>query len=319
MSFGEAHPGLAYAGGHLVYRTGQLLLLLLGILTLLFFLARLSGDPALVLAGENATPADVERVRHFYGLDQPLLTQYALFLSRAARLDFGTSLVHQTDALGLVMSRLPATLELAFGAMVLNAILAFGLGSWLGSRPKRPGRRAATLGVLAIQGLPAFVVALLLIQLFAVQLRVLPSIGNQEPLSLVLPAVTLAWFFFPRLVRLVATSVEAAMAETFVRTAWAAGASAREVLWRHVLPNSLLSAVAFLGVQFAFLLSGSLVIESVFGWPGVGQLMVQSVRLVDFPVVQAAVFVVAIMVFAANTLTDLLLPLIDPRLRVRRG
>jgi peptide/nickel transport system permease protein len=298
---------------------GQLLVLLFGILTLLFFLARLSGDPALVLAGENATPGDVERVRHFYGLDRPLGIQYAIFLSRAVRFDFGDSMVHQTDALALVLSRLPATLELAACSMLLNLTVAILLGTWLGARSDAAGRRAGTLGVLAIQGLPAFVVALLLIQLFAVEFRLLPSIGNEGPLSIVLPATTLAWFFFPRLVRLVATNVEFSMRQTYVRTARASGATSREVVWRHVLPNSLLGGVAFLGVQFAFLLSGSLVIESVFGWPGVGQLMVQSVRLVDFPVVQAAVFMVAIMVFAANTATDLVLPLIDPRLRGRRG
>jgi peptide/nickel transport system permease protein len=306
---------IAFAVRQLAFRAAQLLGLLLGVSTLLFLLLRLSADPAAVLAGEGASHEQVARVSHYYGLDRPLPLQYLTFLGQAARLDFGQSTVHHAAALTLVLERMPATLLLAVAAMVLNALLAVSLGVWLGFRPDRTERRAASLLVLVGQGVPAFVVGLLLIQLFAVTLRLLPSIGADQPVSVLLPAVTLAWFLIPRVARLTASSVDAAMGESWVRTARAIGASSRELLWRHVLPNALLATLALLGVQFAFLLSGSLVIESLYAWPGMGQLLIESVRAVDFPVVEAAVFVIAVLVFGVSAAVDLLLPALDPRLR----
>ncbi|HEY4028356.1 MAG TPA: ABC transporter permease [Candidatus Dormibacteraeota bacterium] len=313
----EGHPLAGYLAGQLAYRAVQLVALLLAVSTLLFVLLRLSADPAAVLAGEGASPAQLRAVAHAYGLDLPLWRQYLAFLGQALRLNFGESPVHHVAALALVLRRLPATLVLAGTAMALNVLVAVSLGLWLGFRPDRAARRAALVLVLASQGIPAFVVGLLLIQVFAVSLRLLPSIGAGRPVSLVLPACTLAWFLAPRAARLTASSVDAAMRQAWVRTARAMGATSRELLWRHVLPNSLLATLALLGVQFAFLLSGSLVIESLFAWPGLGQLLVDSVRAVDFPVVEAAVFVIAVLVFGANALVDVLLPAIDPRLRSR--
>ncbi len=306
-----------YVAGQLAYRAAQLVGLLLAVSTLLFLLLRLSADPAVVLAGEGATPAEVRAVAHAYGLDLPLWQQYLTFVGQALRLRFGDSPVHHAAALALVLQRLPATLVLAATAMALNVVVAVALGVWLGFRPERAERRVAFVLVLASQGVPAFVVGLLLIQFFAVTLRLLPSIGAGGPASLVLPAVTLAWFLAPRVARVTAGSADAAMRQAWVRTARAMGATSRELLWRHVLPNSLLGTLALLGVQFAFLLSGSLVIESLFAWPGLGQLLVESVRTVDFPVVEAAVFVIAVLVFGANALVDVLLPAVDPRLRSR--
>lgn len=316
MAAAEEGRGLAgYVAVQLAHRVAQLVGLLLGVTTLLFLLLRLSANPAAMLAGEAASPEQVERVSRFYGLDRPLWEQYLAFLGQALRLDFGDSPLRHVDAMGLVLERLPATLGLAAAAMGVNAVVAISLGVWLGFRPERVERRVGLVLVLASQGVPAFVVGLVLIQVFAVGLHLLPSIGADQPLSLVLPALTLAWFLIPRVARLTASSVDEAMRQAWVRTARAAGASSRELLWQHVLPNSLLAALALLGVQFAFLLSGSLVIESLFGWPGMGQLLVDSVRTVDFPVVQAAVFVVAVLVFCAQLVVDLLLPVVDPRLR----
>lgn len=317
-AFERTHPVLFYSTRHFIGRLGQLIMLLFGISTALFLVSRLTGDPALVLAGEGATPDRLAAVRHLYGLDQPLPVQYLTFLGQGGRLNFGDSMIYHTAAMGLVMQRLPNTLLLAFTAMSLNIVLAVLAGSWLGSRPQRGGRRIAGLGVIVMQGIPAFVLALILIEVFAVSIQILPSIGNQGLQSLFLPAISLAWFLFPRAIRLVSTKVQSSMGQTYVRTARASGASFWEVLWRHALPNSLLAATAFLGVQFAYLLSGSLVIETIFAWNGIGSLLVDAVRLQDFPIVEAAVFVVAILVFAVNTAVDLLLPAIDPRLRSGR-
>lgn len=313
----ERHPLAAHLAGQLACRAVQLATLLLAMSTLLFVLLRLSSDPAAVLAGEGASPAQVRAVAHAHGLDLPLWRQYLTFLGQSIRLDFGESPVHHVAALALVLQRLPATLALAGTAMALNVAVSVSLGLWLGFRPDRAARRAALVLVLAGQGVPAFVVGLLLIQVFAVSLRLLPSVGAERPASLVLPACTLAWFLVPRAARLTATSVDGAMRQAWVRTARAMGATSRELLWRHVLPNSLLPTLALLGVQLAFLLSGALVIESLFAWPGLGQLLVDSVRTVDFPVVEASVFVVAVLVFGASAAVDVLLPAVDPRLRSR--
>lgn len=308
-----------YAVRKLGYRLLQLLGLILGITTLLFFLLRLTGDPANVLVGELASPEDIARVRSFYGLDEPLIVQYAKFIGQAVQLNFGNSLRSFTDAFDLVVSRVPATMLLAACAVVLNLVVALGLGTWLGYRPERPERRLGMAAVLVSQGIPGFVIGLILIQLLAVELRLLPSIGFDGFLSLILPTITLASFLLPRVIRLTAANVDQAMRENYVRTARASGASSRALLWRHVLPNAVVGTVALVGVQFGFLLSGSLITETLFAWPGMGLLLIESVRGLDFPVVQAAVAVVAILVFAVNTITDLAFPLLDPRLRSARA
>jgi len=308
-----------YALRQIGYRLGQLIILLLGITALLFFLLRLTGDPALVLVGDLASDEAIERVREFYGLDKPLIVQYLLFLGQAAQLNFGTSLQSFRPALDVVLEHLPATLLLAAAAVTINIVVALVVGTWLGYRPDRPERRAGLLAVIVSQGIPGFVVGLILIQLFAVTWGLLPSIGIDGPKSLILPALTLASFLLPRVIRLTATNVDQAMRQDYVRTARASGARPRSVLGRHALPNAVIGTVALIGVQFGFLLSGSLITETLFAWPGIGLLLIEAVRALDYPIVQASVFVIALLVFVVNTATDLLFPLLDPRLRSQRA
>jgi peptide/nickel transport system permease protein len=307
-----------YVAVQLLRRVGQLAILVLSISTLLFFLLRVTGDPALVLHGDLSTPEDLARVRAFYGLDQPLVVQYLLFLVQAVRLNFGRSLVSFQDALSMVLEKMPATIELAAVAVLINIVVAIVVGGWLGYRPERLERRAGMLSVLVSQGVPGFVIGLILIQVFAVNLRWLPSIGNDGLKSLVLPSLTLASFLLPRAIRLTAANVDEAMRQDFVRTARASGARPGTVLWRHVLPNAVLGTLALIGVQFGFLLSGSLITETLFAWPGVGLQLIEAVRALDFPVVQATVAVVAVLVFAVQATVDILFPLVDPRLRSQR-
>jgi peptide/nickel transport system permease protein len=315
----ELEPLWRYGLRQVARRLVQLLILILSISTLLFFLLRITGDPALVLLGDLSTEEDLERLREFYGLDRPLIVQYVLFMLQAMRLDFGQSLINLQDAMSLVLEKLPATMELALAAILLNVVVSLSVGAWLGYRPERPTRRAGLLTVLVSQGVPGFVIGLILIQIFAVELRWLPSIGNEGLKSLILPAITLASFLLPRAIRLTAANVDDAMRQDYVRTARAAGAKPVTVLWRHVLPNAMLGTLALIGVQFGFLLSGSLITETLFAWPGVGLQLIEAVRALDFPVVQATVAVVAVLVFAVTTLVDLLFPLIDPRLRSQRA
>ena len=308
-----------YALKQIGYRLGQLAILLIGVTTLLFFLLRLTGDPSLVLVGDLASEEAIDNIRAFYGLDRPIIVQYFLFIGQAARLNFGTSLQSFRPALELVLEHLPATLLLAAAAVTINITVAFTFGTWLGYRPERIERRIALLAVLISQGIPGFVVGLILIQFFAVKWTLLPSIGIDGPTSLILPALTLASFLLPRVLRLTASNVDQAMRQDYVRTARASGARSGSVLRRHAMPNAMIGTVALIGVQFGFLLSGSLITESLFAWPGIGLLLIEAVRGLDYPVVQASVAVIAVLVFLVNTTTDLLFPLLDPRLRSQRA
>lgn len=300
-------------------RLGELLILLFAITTLLFFLLRLSGDPAAVLAGEQATPEQVAEIRALYGLDAPLPVQYLRHLRNVLFLDFGQSLHAGRPALDMVAERLGSTLMLSLFALVLTAALAIPIGAWLGARPDVGSRRFGNGAIFILQGLPGYIVGLLLIELLAVQFPLLPSIGNRGALSWVLPTLTLASFLVPKLARVVAANVTEAMREDFIRTARANGATTAEAVLRHALPNALLGATALISTQFAFLLSGAVITEWIFSWPGFGQLLIQSLQRLDFPVVQAAVFVTAGLVFAVNAGTDVLFRLIDPRLRSQRA
>lgn len=296
-------------------RAIQLAALLVLLCTVLFFLLRLTGDPATVLAGEDADAGTLAQVRAAYGLNRPLAVQYLTFIGNAARLDFGDSLANAQPALPLVLDRLGATVSLAVAAIAIVLLLAGVLGTWLGARAHSAGRRVVNAGVFIAQGVPAYITGLLLIQVFAVELGWLPSIGAAGPGSWVLPSLTLAAFLAPQAVRVVTVSVAAAMREDYVRAARATGADGVTLLVRHVLPNAALAAVAVIGTQSAYLVSGAVLTEEVFGWPGLGRLLVDAVTRLDFPVVQASVFVIALLVFAVNTGLDAVFSLIDPRLR----
>lgn len=209
-------PGVV---GAVAGRVGQLAGLLLAISTLLFFLLRLTGDPAAVLAGEDADPATVEQVREQYGLDRPLLVQYLTFLANLVRLDFGASLANGRPALELVLERVVPTMSLAGAAVAIDVLVAVCLGTWLGAKAHSPARRAGSVAVFIGQGIPAYVIGLVLIQVFAVELGLLPSVGAAGPASWVLPSLTLAAFLAPQLVRVVAARVGETMSEDYIRTA----------------------------------------------------------------------------------------------------
>jgi peptide/nickel transport system permease protein len=298
-------------------RLRDLLFLLLGITTALFFMLRLAGDPVTVLAGADASPEQIAALRAEYGLDQPLAVQYVRYLGNLVTGDFGQSLASGVPAIEKVFSMLPATLLLSALAMAFTLLVSIPLGTWLGFRPDAPSRRMTAWLVFILQGVPGFVVGLVLIQIFAVSLGWLPSLGYGSVQHWILPTIALGSFLIPKLTRVLAANVAEAMREDYIRTARANGAAPREILWQHALPNALLGAAALIGTQFAFLISGTVVIEIIFSWPGIGWLLVESTQTLDFPVVQTIAIVVAIMVFLVNTLTDLSFRFLDPRLRHR--
>lgn len=290
------------------------MVLLLGITTLMFFALRAAGDPIIVMAGENASPEMIELLRQQYGFDQPIFLQYLYYLGNVLQLDFGASLATGEAALQYVLEMLPATILLAFLGMSVTVLVSVPVGAWLGSNPDRASARFVSALVIFAQGLPGFVTALILIQIFVVQLMWLPSLGHADIRTWILPSISLASFLAPKMIRLIAANVSEAMRQEYIRTARSIGSSARAILWRDAFPNAILGTVALISAQFSFLIAGAVIIEVLFLWPGIGLLLFQSAQTLDFPVLQAIAFVIAVLVFFVNALTNLVFRLIDPRI-----
>ena len=297
-------------------RTLQSVLTVLGVITVTFFLVRLAGDPTALLLPVEASDEDIARLRTALGLDQSLAVQYIKFLLNTLVGDFGESLRQRSSALALVVERLPATLELALTSFGLGMVLAFGVG--LAARLSTSARlRAAVMWIaLARQAIPVFSFGLLLILIFAVWLRWLPSLGRGGIQHLVLPALTLATYELALYLRLFNASLSNEQRQDYVRTAYSKGQSRAKVIINHMLPNALLPLVTIAGINLGLLLGGTVVTETVFSWPGVGRLMVQSVSQRDYPVIIAGVFVISLIFVAVNLLVDILYGFLDPRVRL---
>jgi peptide/nickel transport system permease protein len=288
---------------------------LFGVVSVTFVLLHLAGDPLAGLMPPGATPEVEQQIRVAYGLDRPLPEQYLDFVGRAMRGDFGDSWRQGRPALGAVLERLPATLWLT----ALATTLAVAAGSFLGvTAAARPGswwdivaRMAALLG----QAVPAFWLGTMLILLFAVDLRWLPSSGLQGPGGVVLPALALAAYPAATLTRLLRASMIETLGADYIRTARAKGLSRSRILIGHALRNAALPALAFTGLQAGFLLGGAVIVEGVFAYPGIGGLALEAVAARDIPLVEAFVWVVAMMILVVNILTGALATLLDPRLR----
>jgi peptide/nickel transport system permease protein len=297
-------------------RTLQSVLTILGVMTVAFFLVRLAGDPVALLLPVEASERDIAQLRDALGLDRSLFVQYLKFLGNAASGDFGMSLRQHSSALSLVLERLPATLELALSAFFLGLLLAFALG--LGMQLTRSGRLRAVIMWLALgrQAIPVFAFGLLLILIFSVWLRWLPSLGRGGLSHIVLPALTLGTYELALYLRLFNASLAAERTQDYVRTAYAKGQARTCVVLRHMLPNALLPLVTVAGINLGILLGGTVVTETVFSWPGVGRLIVQSVTQRDFPVIIAGVFVVSVIFVVVNLAVDILYSFLDPRVSI---
>ena len=289
-----------------------------GVVTVVFFLVRLTGDPAAFLVDQTATREEVAHVRHLLGLDRPLPVQYVAFLGAAARGDFGTSIREKRPAMRMVLEHLwPATAELAAAAIALSVILAVPLGIFSATHKDHAADHLSRLGSLFLQSMPPFWLGLMLILFFAVQLGgLLPAYGSGSLRHLILPAVTLAAAPLAQNVRLVRAGMLEVLQQDYVRTARAKGVMERGVLYRHALRNAALPFITVTGLSLGFMLSGAIIIETVFAWPGVGRLIVQAVPGRDFPVIQAGVFVFGVTFVAVNLVVDVLYALVDPRVRL---
>jgi peptide/nickel transport system permease protein len=296
----------------------QSILLLIGVLVLVFFLLRLTGDPARLMMSREATAEQVEAFREAMGFNRPLIVQFWDFATRAVVGDFGDSLHFKTPALPMVLERLPATVQLAGTALLMAMLIGIPIGLVGGFNP---GSLADSLGrLLALlgQSIPNFWLALILILLFAVRLGLLPSFGRDEPESVILPAFVLGLPTLGQLVRLTRSAVLEIRGEDFIRTAHSKGLEPRVIYVKHVLRNVAIPLISVIGVQFGYMLGGSIIIEAVFAWPGIGQLLEQAIGWRDFPLVLAIAVFTSLAVLAINLLTDLAYAIIDPRIRYGR-
>ncbi len=280
-------------------------------------MVRLTGDPAVVMLPQEASAADVAAFRSAMGFDRPLSLQFWEFLRRAVVGDFGKSLHYRISAWTLIMERLPATLELAAAALAFAVVVAVPLGILAATRPGSLWDGVAQTVALLGQAVPAYWAGLVLILLLSVQLNWLPVAGRSGWTSLVMPMVTLSMGVLGRLTQLARSVMGEVLRQDYVRTAHSKGLSARAVHYRHALKNAAIPLITLIGVNFGYMLGGSVLIESVFSWPGIGRLTAQAVFQRDFPLVQAVAFFGSLVVISVNLLTDLVYGLLNPQIRYR--
>jgi peptide/nickel transport system permease protein len=286
-----------------------------GVSVVVFGLVHLSGDPVLLMVSSDAPPDVVATTRHALGLDRPLPEQFADYVTRAARGDLGVSLRSSRPVAALIRERLPATVELTVAALLIAVAIAIPAGIVSAVKRGSAVDRLAMVGAVAGQAVPIFWLALLLIAFFGVYLRWLPVFGRGSLAHLVLPAVSLSTVILGRLARLVRSSMLEVLGQDYVRTARAKGVGEVRVLAGHALKNAAIPIVTLLGLQFAQLLGGAVVTETIFAWPGIGRLVVEAIFNRDFPVVQGVVLVVSLIFVAVNLLVDLAYAALDPRIR----
>ena len=297
-------------------RVLQSLLALWVMSVIVFGLARISGNPLDVMLPIEALPEDYERLEKHWGLDKPVTTQYAIFVTKALQGDFGQSLKYQgQSAMGLVVERLPATLELALSALLVSVLLALPIGVVAAVAKGRSWDTAAKIIALLGQSLPTFWLGIVLMWIFAVMLDWLPASGRGGLTHLILPAIALGWFQVAVMMRLVRSSMLEVLDSEFVKLARVKGIPEWKVVWKHCLRNAAISPLTYFAIIAGSLLTGSVVTETVFTWPGVGLLVVDAVRSRDFQVVQAVVILFAGVFILCNLLVDILYAYLDPRIR----
>ena len=304
---------------HLVPRLLQSVAVIFVVVSLVFVGTRLIGDPIKAYSARNATEESIEAARERLGLLDPMIVQYGNFLAGVVQLDFGDSIFTEQSAWSEVRGRLWATVQLTIAAFILIVVIGVPIGILAAVRRGSIPDLLARLVALVGQAMPNFWLGLLLIFIFSVQLGWLPTGGRGGFENLILPAVTLAGFGAAGTMRLTRSGMLDVLSNDYIRTAQAKGLADRTVIVRHALRNALLGVITILGITLAQLLAGSIIIEVVFAWPGVGRLIFRSISLRDFPVIQVGVLVIAVWFVVINILVDLSYNVLDPRIRVGSG
>jgi ABC-type dipeptide/oligopeptide/nickel transport system permease component len=309
----RARPILSF----ILKRVALMVIVLWGVTTLLFFIMRLSGDPAELFAPQEATPEQIEALRVELGLDGPLWQQYLNMLVGTATLDFGNSFAYRQDALGLILERLGPSMMVILPTLALTVILAFVTGIFAALNQGRARGRSLMTVVFILDAVPYFVVALLFVLLLSIRLQWLPASGNTDGRGLVIPVVALAVGGFATLARLVRGQMIDALGQTTVQMARSKGISPARVLFRHAFPLAMPPLVSFMGIMFSFLLGSLIILETMFNLSGIGAVLVRAVQNRDFALVTAAVFLMAFLITLVNMLAEFIVTVIDPRLRTK--
>jgi peptide/nickel transport system permease protein len=300
---------------YIVIRIIQSVIALLILSMVIFGLVRLSGDPALLMIPEGATTEDYHYMRAFLGLDKPIYVQYSIFIANAVKGDFGKSIRTKRPVIDSIKEALPNSIKLVAVSMVMAFIISIPLGAMAavkkGTFIDTFARVLAGLG----QSVPTFWVGLMLIQLFVINLGILPSTGMDTWKHYLMPAFCLAIYMMAGVVRLLRSSMLEALESDYVKMARIKGVSERVVVYKHALRNSLLPVLSFGGMYIAIMITGAILIETVFAWPGIGRLAYRAIVGQDFPLIQGVVIAAAIVVMIANLITDILYSYFDPRIR----
>ncbi len=305
--------------GYLFRRLLLAVFVLWGVATVIFLVVRVvPADPALLIAGTDASEEQLAQLRQQLGLDQPLIVQYGQFLLGLLVGDLGNSYALRVPAATLIANVLPNTALLALLACLLALVIAFPLGLLAALKVNRVPDRVVTVGTLFTQALPNFWIGVVLLLVFSQTLRWLPSVGLSSPLNLILPTIVLALPFVSVLTRMIRNGLLEVMGEGYINTARAKGLSERVVIFPHAVRNAAIPVVTIVGLQFGTLLGGAVVVETVFAFPGIGDLLVNSIQQRDYNVVQACVLVIATVFVVINLVVDLLYGLLDPRVRLAK-
>ena len=300
--------------GFLLRRLGQALVTILGVVTLIFFVQRLTGDPTYLLVPETATQADIAALRHQLGFDRPLVVQYLDFLGELARFDLGQSVVQRVPVTTIIASRLPYTLMLAAGALLVACGIGVPIGILLAIFRNSRAAKAAAGFVLAAQSMPTFWSGILMILVFSVLLGWLPPSSTGDLWHLVMPSFALGLLSMATFARITRSALLDELSKDYVRTARSRGVRSGRLLIRHLARNASIPVITVAALEISNLLAGAVIVETVFAWPGLGQVTVQAILARDFMIVQGVVLLGAFVTVLLNLLSDLLYSLVDPRI-----
>ncbi len=316
---------------YLAKRLIQGVIVLILVSMVCFAMFRFTGDPVIMLASPDATYDEREQIRVAYGLDRPVYEQYLSFLKGAMQGDFGRSYVSQIDALDTILERFPATFELAVTAMCISFVLGVGLGVIVSISPNGIISRMVMAGSLFGISIPTFLIGILLVMFFSVYLNILPSFGRGDTVQIgfwrtglltlsgwqhiLLPALTLSGYQLAVLIRLTRAGMRETLSEEYIKTAWAKGLSPAKVILKHALRNVMIPVVTIAGLSFGELIAFSIVTETIFQWPGMGNLLLTSIFETDQPIIVTYIMLAAFIILSINILVDLLYALLNPRIR----
>ncbi|WP_461610796.1 ABC transporter permease [Cytobacillus kochii] len=304
-------------GKYIMRRFLQIIPVLFIISFIVFCLVYVAGDPVALMLPEDASQEDILQLRESLGLNEPFYIQYFNYMVGLAQLDFGESFRYNTSALPIVLERLPATIELAVAAMIVAIMIAIPLGIWSATKKNSAIDVVATGGAVIWKAMPNFWLGIMLILIFSVMLGWFPVSGRGTWSHLILPAITLGTGIAAEMTRFIRSSMLEIMNQDYVRTARSKGLKEFFVIHKHAFRNALIPVVTITALQTSTVVGGTLITESVFSWPGLGQLLIQAVNTRDMAIVQASVFIIAFIVIAMNLLADILYKLLDPRITFR--